>query len=404
MKPIRVLCAISVIIIIFTGCASQYKSVESLNETQASSGWVRKELLNTSVIVFVHGVVGNSKDTWLNEETGSYWPKLILNDPDFHETNIYTYEYGTPSIGNALSVSQLATEMKIRLLSDGVLNHPHTYFIVHSMGGLVTRQFILRYREEVAEKIQTLYFIGTPTTGSPAATLAALFSFNPQFQNMKPAILDGYLANVSLDWQASGQLRSIPSYCAYETQPIGSTLVVPFESATNLCNKALLPIPADHMKISKPRDNKALQYIAFKNIFIADGGTTKILPEPEAALTPEQETNIRNFVMPNCDNAKNVKKLYAIAQKLVSQEAREIEYSSLISDAICVGNEKLANELFSKLTTQSRRDDSARVVAEIYVTNSKYDEAQKWINYLSDEKDREWWLQRLIELIKINNI
>ncbi|MDD2736664.1 MAG: alpha/beta hydrolase [Desulfuromonadaceae bacterium] len=232
-----------------------------------SSGWVRRQNQNNSVIVFVHGVIGNSKDTWFNKKTSSYWPQLIAGDSDFLGVNLYAYEYNSPLIGKALSISSLASEMNERLIADGVLSHKNIVFIVHSMGGLVTRQFLLRTRETVAYKIKMVYFLATPTTGSSIANWANLFSFNPQIQDMLPADLDGYLNNMIVEWQASSQMRAIPSYCAFETQEIASTLIVPMASATQLCNKQLLGIEADHIQIAKPSDNKALQYIGLKNAF-----------------------------------------------------------------------------------------------------------------------------------------
>jgi pimeloyl-ACP methyl ester carboxylesterase len=272
IKFIIYLAVIFSVLLQIVGCAHTPYDAENATISHINTKrWIRHNEKNDTVIIFVHGVIGNAYDTWLNHETKAYWPQLIADDEEFASCNIYAYEYGSPSVDPALTVSMLASEMKARLLADGVLFHQRIVFVVHSMGGLVTRQFLLREREGLSGKKLMIYFLGTPTTGSPAATLASIFSFNPQFKNIKPASLDSYLANAILDWQASAQMKDIPSFCAYETQPIGSIIIVPFESATNLCNEALLPIPANHIQLAKPSGRSALQYIGLRNAYKSQG-------------------------------------------------------------------------------------------------------------------------------------
>jgi hypothetical protein len=44
---------------------------------RADSKYIRHDAKNRQVIVFVHGVMGNSVDTWTNGETKVFWPNLI---------------------------------------------------------------------------------------------------------------------------------------------------------------------------------------------------------------------------------------------------------------------------------------------------------------------------------------
>jgi hypothetical protein len=55
--------------------------------------------------------------------------------------------------------------MRLVLTTDGVLAHEDLTFVCHSMRGVVTRAFILKYRQ-FASKIRLLYFFATPTTGT----------------------------------------------------------------------------------------------------------------------------------------------------------------------------------------------------------------------------------------------
>jgi hypothetical protein len=134
------------------------------------------------------------------------------------------------------------------------------------MGGVVTRAFILKYRF-VIPKIRLLYFFATPTTGSPYAKLANIFSSNTQFKQLYPIDdPDSYLAPQQSNWLAAG--LKLRSYCAYETQPLFGQIIVPRESATNLCTERLDPIDADHITIVKPTGTTSTPYRALKSAFI----------------------------------------------------------------------------------------------------------------------------------------
>jgi pimeloyl-ACP methyl ester carboxylesterase len=251
----------------FMLCGAAHAEVQSPGKERPgdfSIPFVRNVPKNQSVIVFVHGVVGDAKSTW--SDGTHYWPAMLRDDPAFDGQNIYVYEYPSPILGRALSVDQLADNMRLVLSTDGVLKHQSITFVSHSMGGLITRAFILKYRQTVAPKIRLLYFFGTPTTGSPYATLAKLVSRNQQFGEMYPmsADTDSYLGVLQSNWLAAN--LGLKSYCGYETLPTyGLGIIVDRQSATNLCTERLDPIDADHIQIVKPSGSTSTSYRALKN-------------------------------------------------------------------------------------------------------------------------------------------
>jgi pimeloyl-ACP methyl ester carboxylesterase len=186
----------------------------------------------------------------------------MADDPTFAGEDIFVYEYPSPKVASSYNVNELAEDMRLTLA--GPLNaHKRVIFLAHSMGGLVVRQYLIKYREN-AEQVGLLYFYSTPTTGSPMATLASIFSRNPQLGDLRPMKSDEYLGNMQRDWLASPKLRDLPSFCAYETLPLITTRVVEQESASNLCNRPLDPIMANHIDIVKPasRDDKPYRSFA----------------------------------------------------------------------------------------------------------------------------------------------
>jgi pimeloyl-ACP methyl ester carboxylesterase len=225
-----------------------------------------------SVIVFVHGVLGDPRTTWINESTKAYWPALMKDDPYFNDFDIFVVGYPSRFWHDSYSVDELVEVMR-RDLDDAQVfaKHKHVYFLCHSMGGLVVRGYLTRYQKRAAQ-IPMIYFFSTPTTGTQVANLARLLSSNRELWGLAPSDANEYLASVQKGWLAAE--FSIASYCAYETLDTYGIRIVDQESATNLCNRRLDPIDADHIDIVKPRDMKDAPYIAFRSAL------QEVRPEP----------------------------------------------------------------------------------------------------------------------------
>ena len=145
--------------------------------------WVRNVPSNHGVIIFVHGVTGEERSTWTSDD-GHFWPSMLLDDPAFEGENVYVYHYSSPRFGPALTVDQLADNMRLIFRADGVLRHKEITIVSHSMGGIVTRAFIVKYQQEMASKIRLLYFFATPSIGHDYAKVMSLISKNPQFKQL----------------------------------------------------------------------------------------------------------------------------------------------------------------------------------------------------------------------------
>jgi pimeloyl-ACP methyl ester carboxylesterase len=223
------------------------------------SQYVRRSPADATVIVFVHGVMGDGLSSWTNGTT--YWPALLTTDSTFDGADIFVYSYPT-SFWATLTIDELAENMRATLVSNGVTNYRKIVFLSHSMGGLITRVFLLKNRS-IAENTLLAYFLSTPTTGSQLASIARYATTNPQIYQLRTMNAEDYLADLVRGWLSAG--FHFPSYCAYEKRPTkGITLVVGMESASALCTKALDPIDADHNDIAKPASQRSASYIAFK--------------------------------------------------------------------------------------------------------------------------------------------
>ncbi|MBR1154530.1 triacylglycerol lipase [Bradyrhizobium sp. JYMT SZCCT0428] len=247
---------------------------------EEKSKYIREVQGHDWVIVFVHGIIGDSKDTWTNGNT--YWPALLTSDKDFDGASIYVYEYPT-SVSSTMSLNEVAENMRLIFNADGVSQHNNIVFIAHSMGGLVLRNYLLKYRE-VASRVRMSYFFATPTTGSEIAAIVGLVpKVGPQVKALRPMERASDLANTQLDWRAAR--FKFPSYCAFETLATYGIVVVPQASATNLCDDVVDPINSDHFSIVKPSGPRSLPYLAFKAAFMQTRQRASLQTDPAVVLT-----------------------------------------------------------------------------------------------------------------------
>jgi triacylglycerol esterase/lipase EstA (alpha/beta hydrolase family) len=104
---------------------------------QQRSGYIKHDPSRKEVIVFVHGVIGDAKDTWTNAQTRSYWPALVRDDSTFSDANVWIFSYSSPRVDNAQNIEELARKLGDELRAQDVFqSHQRLYFLVHSMGGL----------------------------------------------------------------------------------------------------------------------------------------------------------------------------------------------------------------------------------------------------------------------------
>jgi pimeloyl-ACP methyl ester carboxylesterase len=241
-----------------------YKS-DSISPVASPSRFIARRNNNIRVIVFVHGVIGNSIETWTNATTKAYWPLMMANDDAFSNSDIFVFGYTTKEFGISLSINELAEQMRRTLEAKGIDKYSELIFLSHSMGGLITQEYILKNRDQ-ASKVKMLYFLGTPFEGSALANLAGWTSKNPQFRAMRVMESDSSLADLQRDWHSAK--LGIPSFCAYERLPfMGGVIVVDQRSAAASCTEPLDPVLANHADLAKPADESSDVYLAFQNAY-----------------------------------------------------------------------------------------------------------------------------------------
>jgi pimeloyl-ACP methyl ester carboxylesterase len=175
---------VSVFFVLFSvGVLGSTESVasEQLGCTASQGGGyvVARDDQHDSVLVFVHGLGGDSIATWTSGLfVKTYWPCLLKSDSAFKGTNVFAYEYPTSLFAAKAPIGRVATQLYADLSANGVFNHKNVTFVVHSLGGLATSRMLLELHNSPSEshkaallKVRHVMFYGVPADGNELASV-----------------------------------------------------------------------------------------------------------------------------------------------------------------------------------------------------------------------------------------
>jgi len=93
-------------------------------DTRSSdSFYVRNDPNNDAVIIFVHGVTGDSRSTWTSDRTHLFWPRMLTQDPAFDGTNVFVYGYDFSRLGLSITIGELGENLRDMLSSNKIFKH-----------------------------------------------------------------------------------------------------------------------------------------------------------------------------------------------------------------------------------------------------------------------------------------
>jgi pimeloyl-ACP methyl ester carboxylesterase len=215
------------------------------------------------LVIFVHGILGDSGSTWTNIQTGAFWPKLVADDPDFQGYDVYVYGYLSPHLSEASNIAEIASRMGQQLGDRRIFDrYEQIFFIAHSAGGLVTKRMldILDTPAHIQrlKKVRCALYLSVPSNGSDLAALASWLSSNPQFNSISPRQAADFLQAVEADWAEILRERSPSSpfprtSSAYEKLPTKGFTIVP-ELYSTPSDSPIMAFDKNHSDIVKPND------------------------------------------------------------------------------------------------------------------------------------------------------
>ena len=178
--------------------------IESKNPIE----FVRNDDKNKNLIIFIHGFLGNSQETWRK------FPKLIEEDHSFDHTNIFSVNYPTSILGPNLYIYDIASSLDDELNRAKIEDYDNVVIIAHSIGGLVARKLIIQ-RKNHKEKITNIHLlveIATPHRGvDPSAYFKGLGWSDKIMEEINPE--SSFLLDLCDDWSGIDQYQRPKSLC-----------------------------------------------------------------------------------------------------------------------------------------------------------------------------------------------
>ncbi|MDH5670049.1 MAG: alpha/beta hydrolase [Nitrospira sp.] len=149
--------------------------------SQSIPYWYQFDKTSDTVVVFVHGILGNSRDTWLhvdssNHKKHTYWPALVYDDIDnFEKPSIFLGGYYTDPDSGEYGLSDISKDLYRALDSRDsagrrVLDKRNILFVTHSTGGLVARHLLSNNKDAFKPKGVGLVLLASPSYGSRLAS------------------------------------------------------------------------------------------------------------------------------------------------------------------------------------------------------------------------------------------
>jgi pimeloyl-ACP methyl ester carboxylesterase len=258
---------------------------EWLPESGCNNLWYRPTDSNT-VLIFVHGVLADSRSCWLcDEESGGiYWPRLIAEDTHFGNTGIYLGGYYTAIDSGGYEIRNAADELLAALNRRSVLARDRLIFICHSAGGLVVRYILTNKHHLFVNKTVGLVLLASPSSGSRWATRANWLT-SIYGHRVGKQLIAGHWTLKDLDAQFKNLLndRRIPNLVgieAYENHFVfhrrwlpNKQVVVTEDSAGRYFGAPVLLRNTDHFTISKPTGRTHPSYELLADFFDRHFGT-----------------------------------------------------------------------------------------------------------------------------------
>lgn len=241
----------------------------------------------TKHAIFIHGLGGDQIKTWCPySESQGCWLEWLSED--IKGLAVWTVKYKAAFSrwrGSAMHLTDRATNIFERFLTEPKLQTGEIVLIGHSFGGLVIKQ-LLRTADRMAlqhtnvanfvDRVRRVAFLATPHSGADMASWAARFSFfiRPSAATACLVRNDPNLRDLNLWYRGWSTEHKVENLNLTETYPkIFFKVVKPDSSDPGLTSDPI-PIDADHMTICKPRNRSSEVYIHVKK-FISRNIETK---------------------------------------------------------------------------------------------------------------------------------
>jgi pimeloyl-ACP methyl ester carboxylesterase len=247
----------------------------SLNVERVASGCPAP--CERDLVIFVHGILG-ARATWENSEAKTYWPALMISDPDLAGVDIMRVDYESYMLRRGPSIEEVLADLQKALESVDTGKYRTVQFIAHSLGGNLVRRYLVHVNSAYGHKYLSRYrmviMLGTPGQGSYLATVAGLASNNQQLRVLIPIqrndwlqMLNATLSDIETKHHGT-YCSSLLFFAGVETRATTVGIVVDAASASTGA-QVYEKFDRDHITLVKPADINDEVYRWTKNIILS---------------------------------------------------------------------------------------------------------------------------------------
>ncbi len=227
-------------------------------------------------VVFIHGLTGDPKDTWISEADGQYWPEWLCSDFPGIAVHALGYPAGVFEkwAKKEMDLFERATNALEYMAAKGLGARP-IVFICHSLGGILAKQIIRKSCDsededwkKVSQAIKLVVFLSTPHSGASLAS--ALKAAIPHFASKHVELLSndsGFLQDINSHYRSFANGKSdLTTVVYYEKYKVKNTTLVVSRDSSDPGVAGTTPVPADkdHISICKPKDANDIVYLGIK--------------------------------------------------------------------------------------------------------------------------------------------
>src|SRR5688572_5693815 len=269
-------------------------------------------------LVFVHGLGGGSRSTWMEgKDSAGFWPLWI--GADFPSIGVWTLGYQADVsawTSESMPLADRGTAILETLTNEGIGERP-VIFVTHSMGGVLVKQ-ILRHAtsfgvdrwESIAHQTRGIAFLATPHAGADLAgfaelarlvlrtneQVAELRAHHPRLRELHAWFLN-FQGDQKIVCRTFCETRALRPAVLGLTLPAGFLVVDQTSAEPHVPGEVAIPLDEDHVSICKPPDRNAPLYKSLKRFIkealaAADGlrnveAGLQTRPDPSVAAPPD---------------------------------------------------------------------------------------------------------------------
>jgi len=356
------------------------------------SRWLYRSQGNDTVLVFIHGIFGDTVGTWTNDNGKTFF-EYVKDSPVGAKVDMFAFGFPTNYFGGgSANVVEAANSLSAKLQALEVMSYRNVVLVAHSMGGLVAMRALIS-NPELREKVPLVVFYATPAEGAEIANIASTFLSNQALKDMNWADRNTFLQGLLQDWNSMKPRPKIS--CGYEVLKTKGVKVVTWTAGTRICTDDPPAAPiggSDHISIVKPdraqHDSLIMMINAINRFVLAD---------PKARLeTPDFRLENGKYVY-TLRGAKGQALLYNASRAKASYYIKDISDESLYivpedapqwldayqSTRLRINLLKDSNRSEYSFVIRSGADEEKQVIVKVKPKEVAADRAQAERDYLA---------------------